>query len=409
MTVLTLAYRNIRRHDRQTVVIGITIILASFILTFGNAYGESILKVMTDRLTDFFLGHLTVHAQTQEGSPNFLENRFPPLSNSAQILQALQSNSMVAAISPRLKWIGMLINGEQVQNVVIVGVDPAREKKVAPAQGVVEGRWLEATDQEGILVSQTMMRQFNWQVGDEVSLMTTASDGYLSGLSLKIVGVLKPNGFDYFTRSQVIISRTAAATLTYLPESGNELTVRLHNPRNALHLKKLFQSRIASLGGLIQTNQEFAPLLWSIASANKFPWRVISGVILVLVILGILITMVASVLERIPEFGAMLAMGYPYRYLQRLIYSEVLLLGFGAATIGVGLALLMVALFHQIGLPAFMKLLVLSYGGERLYLTTSLFNPVIVLVIVVLTALIAGIYPGRLIKRLNPIEALRAN
>ncbi|MEI6972249.1 MAG: FtsX-like permease family protein [bacterium] len=407
MTVFTLACRNVRRHAEKTIPLGLTVILASFLMTFGNAYGDSVLKVMTDRLTGFYLGHLTVHAANTASAPNFFESRFPPLTNSARIAQALQSDPAVAAVTARIKWVGIMINGDKALNVSILGVDPVMERQVAPSMDVVEGRWLEADETEGVLVSQAVMRKNGWRVGDQVTLMTSAGDGFPSGLNLRIVGVLKPNGFDYFTNSNVIIPLKAAARLTYLPVGGNELAVRLHDPGQSSLLKKTFQPRIAGLGGSIQTNEEFAPLLWSIAAANKLPWQFLSAVILILVVMGILVAMVASILERLQEFGTMLSIGYTYRYIQKLIYAEVLVLGVGATLIGVALALLVVALLHCVGLPALVNLQALSYGGDRLFITTSWHNPAMVIAVSILTALAAGVYPARLIRRLNPMEALR--
>lgn len=117
---------------------------------------------------------------------------------------------------------------------------------------------------------------------------------------------------------------------------------------------------------------------------------------------GIVNTLLMSVQERTKEIGLMKAFGMSSRRVFLLFSVEAVLIGLWGSILGVALAALLGAVINAIGKHAFLK----DFPGFSL-LTFPLATVVIVVVLIMLIAFLAGTLPALRASKKNPIEALR--
>jgi ABC-type antimicrobial peptide transport system permease subunit len=134
------------------------------------------------------------------------------------------------------------------------------------------------------------------------------------------------------------------------------------------------------------------------------------GIVMSVVFIGILGVMYVSILDRIREFGIILSIGMHYRFIRLQIILEALivsLLGYLCGAM-LGIALLMYLKNYGIDLSAFSDALemwgyeAIIYGTIKSSYFTTTFGAIMA------ASLLSVILPLRKIKKLNPIEVIKA-
>lgn len=151
----------------------------------------------------------------------------------------------------------------------------------------------------------------------------------------------------------------------------------------------------------VQTAKDLQSLLFTIV--NTLQGIVIGFGVLALItsVFGIINTQYISVLERTREIGLMKALGMRGRHVSRLFQFEAAWIGFLGGVIGAVVAIATGLLLN----PWITDTLAL---GEGNYILIFQPIPVIVLIIVLMIiAMLAGYFPARKAAKLDPIEALR--
>jgi putative ABC transport system permease protein len=131
--------------------------------------------------------------------------------------------------------------------------------------------------------------------------------------------------------------------------------------------------------------------------------------ILVGLLFGITNTMLMSVLDRVREFGMVMAIGMKRKRVFAQIVLETGLLSLVGSVVGVSAGILIIDVTHRTGidLSVFAEGLS-SYGiSPMLYPALPLEMYFELGVLILLTALGAAIYPGIKATRLKPAEAIR--
>jgi putative ABC transport system permease protein len=122
----------------------------------------------------------------------------------------------------------------------------------------------------------------------------------------------------------------------------------------------------------------------------------ISGMAVLVGGLGVLNTMLMSVLERTREIGVLRAMGWRRRSVLGLIMREALILGLGGGLVGILVAFLLAQLMYYA--PGMEGMIGASWTWEIFARAVS---------VALFLGLLGGIYPAYRATRLPPVEALR--
>jgi ABC-type antimicrobial peptide transport system permease subunit len=160
----------------------------------------------------------------------------------------------------------------------------------------------------------------------------------------------------------------------------------------------------------VQTWDEIMPEAGMYSSAMNYYLFIFMIIILLALGFGIVNTMLMAVLERIKELGMLMAIGMNKRRVFSMIMLETVFLGMTGAIIGMAISYGLIWYTGRTGLD----LTSLYQEGFEAIGFSPMIYPTIgwesfiqLIFLVVLTGVLAAIYPARKAMKLNPSEALR--
>lgn len=164
---------------------------------------------------------------------------------------------------------------------------------------------------------------------------------------------------------------------------------------------EVVKNKLSETGLVVRTAKDLQGLLFTIV--NTLQGIVVGFGIIALIasVFGIINTQYISVLERTSEIGLMKALGMSGRHVSRLFQVEAAWIGLLGGVIGAALAVGAGMALN----PWITQVLSLGDGTALL-----IFQPipiVILLIVLMLIAMLAGFFPSRKAAKLDPIEALR--
>ncbi|NPV55108.1 MAG: ABC transporter permease [Anaerolineae bacterium] len=245
---------------------------------------------------------------------------------------------------------------------------------------IVQGEPLKANHQ--IIIGKVVAESLNKGVMDTIEL---------SGSRFKIVGIYE-SGVGWEDIGGVITLRDAQ-TLVGRPRKVTMYGVKLHDPTQAQEIadqiNTMYPDMQASVSG------EFAQQLPDMQSSDAM----IAGISLLAVMvggLGVMNTMLMSVLERTREIGVLRALGWRRRSVLGMIMRESLLLAVIGGIGGILVAFVLV--FVLSNAPMIGGLVTPTWEVEP-FIRAMLMAGVL--------GLLGGVYPALHATRLQPVEALR--
>lgn len=128
---------------------------------------------------------------------------------------------------------------------------------------------------------------------------------------------------------------------------------------------------------------------------TKFAWA-ISAIAFIIAVLGIINTMVTSVLEQTRELGILISIGWRKTRIIALILCESMLLSFLGGLIGVALGYCMMNIMAST--PQLQNISRINY--DPVFVLKTLFISIVI-------GLVAGVYPALKAILIEPIEVLR--
>lgn len=129
----------------------------------------------------------------------------------------------------------------------------------------------------------------------------------------------------------------------------------------------------------------------------------IAVIAIIIAMVGVVNTILMSVLERKQEIGILKTMGAMPGDIFRLVWTETLILCSGGAIAGIGLAIV----FARISDMLVRRILPYAPGGELVAIDLKL--ALLTLVAIVIVGLASGIYPAWKAGRVRPLDTIRSD
>ncbi len=402
---LKLAARGLARNRRRSLItlIAVAVGLAGLVFLWG--YVGGINRQMIGNITSYLTGHVQIHQKGYHDDPT------PDLAFAAPggLAARLTATGLAAAIAPRVEGEALASGPDKTRGVLVVGVDPERERAVTTlVRAIKQGRYLDGDDPQGIVLGSRVAEILRVAVGDEVTLVTQAADGSIGAGRYRVRGIYA-SGIDLIDSVYVFLTLPAAQELFVL--EGRVTTL-------ALRFAELDRLPAAQAALARELGPDYEVLGWerlmpSLADNVEFHellTYIILFVVFVVVTLGIANTVLMGVMERTHEFGVMLALGTAPAIIARVVLFEALLLGFVGVALGDALGAGVVAWFGSQGLdmsqyakavqmmPGLTGIVYPSIGAGELLMLSLL---------VLATTVAASVYPAWKAATLMPIAAIR--
>ncbi len=316
--LVRLAWRNLWRNRRRTLITISAVVFATFLSIAMRGLQLGTYEQNINFSLNLFSGHLQLQ------HPAFADN--PTLHNTfafgTDIEAALRSDSRVSGYAPRIIADGLLSYRENSQGAAIFGVDPEAERKVSRIlKRISEGRIMSSPDAKELVLGHTMLANLRASIGDEVVILTQGRDGSLGNMKYRIVGTIK-TGMPDMDRAAVFMGITALQELISMPRHISVVAVSVKELSYVPEVTQRLNERLGGSKVRAMTWQEVMPELKQSIDLDNYSSILFLGILIVVVAFGILNTILMSVTERFREFGILLAIGMPQRFLVRLVFLE---------------------------------------------------------------------------------------
>ncbi|MCL4746210.1 MAG: ABC transporter permease [Burkholderiaceae bacterium] len=414
-TMLMLAWRNLWRHRRRTLVT-----LAS--IAFGFAFavlmiglGDGAHNSMIRNAIKLGEGHITIQPRGYLESP--ANHRY--LADGVGLAAKLASLGVAGSVEPRISLQVLASTPANSVGAAFEGLGGASDERVRMLEPrLLEGAWFGSGDARGIVIGDGMARKLKVGVGAKVVLMAGKQGGDSQAQLGRVRGIFD-SGVDELD-DYLVLADIGLARLFLEGEGADparmpvtRFAVYLDDPDTLDMWKSRLEASVAGETVVALDWREMMPQLVQFLFIDDAGNYVFLVLILVLVVFGIVNTVLMSVLERTREFGLLRALGLGRRHLLLLVFFESLLLGVLAVAIGWlfgGGAHLWFAHFGW-NMGA-----LLGEGGTAMMGTFM--DPVVIselsrarvaqlTVIIFAATLGSGIYPAIKAARVTPVQALR--
>src|SRR3990172_3789692 len=404
-----MAWRNIRRNLRRTLITlsAITFGLSAMIVFFGFADGFH--GQWVENTVKAYTGHIQIYRSGYRDDPQL--NR--SIEDVSRVTRELKADPAVNTFTSRVEVQGLISTAENSYGVLIRGIDPEEEIKITAIKDrIIKGRYLEGSEEGNppspVLIGYRLAERLNADIGDKIVLMVQSADGSLTSELFRLKGIFRMGAVE-LDSSFAIITLKNARRLTLLGEGVTEIAVMLNRPEDVLPFAERLKKRLAPSGYEVFTWDELMPALQEMIELDNIFMYIILLVVLVVVSLGILNTMLMSIMERIREFGIMMAMGTTPGRVVLLVMLESFFIGLLGVILGAGIG---ISVNRVISIKGFD---LSRWGGAVeffaildpvIYPETDPRNVLWSCGIVFLTALVVSVYPALRAATLRPAEAM---
>lgn len=405
MVNVKMAWRNVWRNWRRSLIASIAIVLGLILLIFMEALIEGSDQAIYGNAVRLYGGNIQVHA------PGFRDkaNRLPliPLDNPDEVIEIARALPEVASISERINTGGMVSSREGSYPVHITAIQPESEASVSlVAKNITQGRFLTADDGDAILIGKQMADLLNVGVGDRILLLGKRKDGSMRQRSMTVVGIFSL-GMGDAEKGLVYINLSTAQTLYNLRNQVTEVAITLNRVGPERTLMASMQPKLPNYE--VDSFDTLNPEIRQALETKQLSIAIIGFIVLFMAGIGILNLMLMAVYERTREMGVLAALGMKGRQLMALFLFEGMFIGVVGAVVGGFLSWVVVSAVATQGIDySFAEGMgdIYALMGNRIYPVISTSVIINYGIGVIIIAALASIIPAWQASKNEPAEAL---
>ena len=403
--IVKMAFRNIFRQKRRTILTAMSMIggfamAAIFIGWADGSYGNII-----DNFTRYHTGHIQVHQSNYLDRPSL----YKTVNEFKKIDGKLKQIDMLDSWAPRVYSAGLVSVREKSTGAKIIGIDPQLENQTTSFEKkVTEGAMIGDTAAGQALIGKGMARILKADVNDEIVIVSQGADGSIANDSYKIIGLVD-SGDEMADRMAFYLHIDDAQELLVLGERIHEIAITVHDLDDVAAATSEVGIALNDDTLIADPWQVFAHSFYIAMKADMEGMWISLFIIILIVAVGVLNTVLMSVLERTREYGVLKAMGTQPRQIIKLILTEVNILAFASVIIGIGIGLLANYYLSRTGITLAEPL---SYGGMEFKVMKSEINLrsfVIPAVTIFLSATFVGLFPALKAAHTDPARSMRTH
>jgi len=402
-----LAWRNLWKNRRRTLIT-MTMISVGFalaLISLGVADGSH--NQMIRNAVRLGSGNLTVEHEDYPDEPS----NDKLVAEASALRDRIRGVPGIRNVSERIIVMGLIYTADNSAGVAILGVDPSSDmsrKTLEPE--IIEGRYLKDDEKRGVLIGADMARRLKTSVGGKAVVTAQDASGQISSQLVRVRGIFR-TGINEMDGYLAQVSLPLARALLGVSEGATQLAIFLENEKHQARIKEAIEPLVSVPKAAVFDWQEVMPDLVLFVQMDNAGAYIFMGIIMVVVALGILNTVLMSVLERTREFGLMVALGMDPRRLLALVVLETTLLslvslGVGAI-LGFGAHLYFAAHGLDMGFVSEEQLTMAGTVVDSVLYSELAPGRVLLLVGIVFSVTLAvGIYPAIRASRVDPVRAI---
>jgi len=377
------AFLFLSRSARSTAVLSLMVVSAVSVLIFLSALAVGVNDAMIQNSIGLYSGHI-------------LGDLLPHSLNTENL-----KIDGVAGVLKRSLIPGILSNGDSVETIAMVAVDPGAELKHAAIwKKTIMGRYIQ-NGENSIFLSSTLAKQLDVQTGSILQFNPAISKKLVK---LMVSGIYKTE-IDYldqgiaFCPFEILPVKTTTWRAAIFLKKGIDPGQIIRRYRQLLPKSLEFKSW-----------QEMMPDLLQLIDLNYVSMGIVMVLVFGVVSIGIACAFVIFIFKNLREYGIMKAMGVTPREIAHLIVIEVIMMNLVASIVGILGGFLAVLITGHTGID-------LTYftSHNRYFVVSGVIFPRLTFYSLCLPpmlafffSLVSAIWPAWLIARKKAADILRS-
>lgn len=404
--LVKIAARGIGRNPQRTAL---TIAASAFgvgAFVFLSGFVDGYLEQLVENST----GYVTGHVQVQH--PRFRTEADPAhsLADAEGLLARLRALPQVRAAAPRIQAMALANSAAQSQNLTLVGIDPVAERGVTfMHRAIRQGRMLEPGGDRDIVLGDRLAEKLGLRLGEKVVVMGQAADGSVGSAAYRVAGLFD-TGSDSFDAMLGYVTLRAAQAQFGMEGRVSLVALRLADRRRLEEARAAAQALLPPGAATAVTWRSLLPEVDQMIEYVRVVLGLITAIVLAVVAIGVMNTLLMSVMERTRELGIMMALGTRPRAIVLLVLYESLVLAGAGILAGIALGVPLIEYLGARGLD----LSRYAQGLQSIPGLTGIIHPVFVpanllrpVVLLLALSVVAALYPAWRAARLQPAAAIR--
>ena len=405
--LLKLAWLNIWRNKRRTIITATSVFFAVVLAIVFRSLTDGIYDNMIHNVVSYSSGYLQVHKKGYWNEQS-IDNTFE---ENELLYQELLKNKKVTHIMPRLQAFALASSKDKTKGVLILGIDPDKEKEVNNLYDkIIDGEYIEGINENAIVLGEGLASQLKLKVNDTLVLLGQGYHASSAAAKFSVKGLIKLGALEL--NNNVVYMPLQQSQ--YMHGAENRLTsvsVMLDKATNLEDLKHVLQNSIKKDRYEVMSWKEMMPEIDQFIEADSTGHYIIIGILYFIISFGLFGRMLIMIFERKNELGILIAIGMKKRLLAFVLLLESIMISLIGCFTGVIAGILFIKWFtlHPIHLTGDLKEIYEDYGMESIIYFSSHEKIFIVqtLIVLILSILLA-FYPGYKVMKLKPIEAINS-
>lgn len=400
-----MAFRNIMRNKRRSLLTVSTMVMASSMLMAAMGVSAGKMSDMLTSATDQYHGHVVISGRGYQDERNF-HTHFGESALDAAELERLPE---VRGVSPRLRCFGLLSHDDDTSSVEMLGIRPEKEAAVTSLQAhLVAGSGFDGPG-DGALIGRGLAESLGAAPGDALVFVTRAADGSIGNDLLEVKGVFA-TGNARNDDALVLVNLPWLQNLLVLPGEVHELAVSVRHPLDVSRLTAEIAGRLPE-GLEARDWRSFLPEIRDAIVISHVTNGIIMAIMYLTAALCVFNTFYMSVMERSREFGVIMALGARPWNIRAMVLLESLFMGCAAVGFGIVLGFLFNWYLADVGIDLSGSVAPITYGGgtimPRIHAVIHPLSQIPAALCLLVVCPLAGFIPADKAARLTPVEVIR--
>ncbi|MFT7218484.1 MAG: putative ABC transport system permease protein [Candidatus Azotimanducaceae bacterium] len=347
MMLCSLAFRNILRQKRRSILTGLSMTGGYMLLVFSYSLLEGSYGNVIDIFTLDSTGHIQIHKADYLSRPKI----YKTIQNRQHVEDTLANNQKVASFTPRVYSPVLAYAADRTSPAEVIGVNPETEVTVSRLREKVSmGHFFQSNmNADGYfqaMIGQGLATSLKLNVADEIVLISQGADGSIANDIYQVSAII--GNKTSFDRMAVYLPLTAAQMFLSMGNDVHEYALLVRDKHSNERTAERIGEQLPEL--TVSPWQVVEATFYRTMEADKQGNHFMMGLIVFIVFIGVLNTILMSVLERTREFGVLRAIGCRPMSLIRLITLETIMLSAISVLVGLVLVLPVIYWFSEVGI-----------------------------------------------------------
>jgi ABC-type lipoprotein release transport system permease subunit len=410
-SLIKLAWRNLWRQKRRTILTLISIAFGGFLAVMMTAMQDMTWADFIDNAARLGAGHVTIQ------HPEYID--MPTLTRTVQNTDAkhatAEADKQVARVVDRTSGSAMISTASDSFGGFFIAYNPERENEETMefTDGLIEGKLFETANDDGIILGHILATNLDAQLGDKIVYTLTDRSGEIVSGMERLSGIIKTGAASTDAGIVLMPIGTVRSVIGFDDNESTQVAIFLEDGRNAIDVAERIDAQMGPEVSVL-TWDNLQPEIKTFVAMKVGGGRVMIGIIGLLVAAGIFNTIFMSVLERTREFGIMVALGYSPGQIFSLVMYES---GFLAILGLTGVVLVSAWPYSYLSANGIDLTAQMAESGTSMDIGGVGMDTIMPVgmypesgialgILILLAVMTAGLYPAWKAGRVNPIESI---